>query len=250
MVDTHSHLNFEAFKNDFQSVILRAQENDVKKIIVVGSNLETSEKAVEIAKQNKTVFAAIGLHPIHVKDEAITPEFEKLAENKKVVAIGETGLDYYYDKGNADAQKEVFLTHIRLAKKLSKPIIIHSRDAGEDILSILTSQAGLPKGVFHCFSENLEFSKIILEMGFYLSFTGIITFTKNYEVYEVIKNAPIEKILIETDCPYLTPDPYRGKRNEPMYVLEVAKKIAEIKKIPLEEVSAQTSKNAEELFDI
>lgn len=249
-IDTHSHLNFKVFNADYKDAILRANSVGVEKIIVVGSNLKTSKKALEIANKNENIFVAIGLHPIHVENEDFGLEFEKLAKNKKVVAIGETGLDYFHIRDNKEKQKDVFIKHLKLAQNVNKPVILHNRDAGDDILSILTSQNTLPKGVMHCFSENLEFAKIIIDMGFLISFTGIITFTKNQDTLQVVKEIPLEKIMIETDCPYLTPNKYRGKRNEPAYVVEVAKKIAEIKKISLEKVEDITSKNAIELFKL
>lgn len=249
-IDTHSHLNFKAFKIDYAQAIERAFNCDVKKIIIPGSNLETSKKAVKIAKEYENVFAAVGLHPIHIDETFNEEDYLKLAKSKKVIAIGETGLDYYHDRTNAEFQKEVFGKHLKLASRLNLPVIIHCREAGDDILSILTGQNPLLRGVFHCFSENWSYAQIVLEMGFYLSFTGIITFTKNQETFEVIKNTPLEKILIETDSPYLTPESHRGERNEPAYVVEVAKKIAELKKIPVDVVAEQTSKNAIELFKI
>lgn len=198
-----------------------------------------------------------------MKDEDFsTTEFLRLAKHKKVVAIGETGLDYYYNKSNAAKQKEVFAKSIKIAQRVSKPIIMHSRDAAGDILPILLAESTLPCGVMHCFQEDWQFAQSIIGMGFYLSFTGLITFSKNQKTVEVIRQAPLDKILIETDCPYMTPEPYRGKparnatqsvaggRNEPAYVIEVARKIAEIKKISLDKIAAQTSKNAKELFKI
>lgn len=251
-IDTHAHLNFEAFKNDYRQVIDRAFRRDVRTIINVGSNLETSKKAVEMAnKYSRGIYAAIGLHPIHVKDEEFNEsEFTKLAGDEKVVAIGETGLDYYYDRSTKDLQKEVFEKHLKLAQIVNKPVVLHSRDAGEDVLSVLMTQNPEPKGVMHCFQGDWQYAKMILDMGMYISFTGLITFTKNVSTYEVIQEAPLDRILIETDCPYLTSEPHRGKRNEPAYVIEVAKKIAEIKKITLEEVAERTTKNAIELFKL
>lgn len=251
LIDTHAHLNFKDFNADYQAVIDRALSADCDAIINVGSNLLTSQKAVKIAQDNKNVFAAVGLHPIHVKDETFNEaEFLKLAKNKKVVAIGETGLDYYYDRSNAETQKEVFSRHIKLANAASKPIIIHARESYDDVLSILTSQHPLNGGVMHCFLGKADFAKIIIAMGFYLSFTGIITFTKNDETVKVIQETPLEKILVETDCPYLTPEPHRGQRNEPAYVVEVAKKIAAIKKISFEQVAEVTTQNAVKLFKL
>ena len=249
-IDTHAHLNFKDFQNDWLQAIERAKAANVRAILNVGSNFKTSKDAIEIAKKNTGVFAAVGLHPIHVKEEFEEDAFLKLAREKKTVAIGETGLDYYYDKSSAKKQEEIFTKHLQTAIKLAKPVILHSRDAGQDILTILMTQSPLPRGVMHCFQENWDFAKVILEMGLYISFTGLITFAKNYSTFEVIKEMPLDRILIETDCPYLTPEPYRGKRNEPAYVVEVAKKIAEIKKIPLEKVAEQTSKNAIELFKL
>lgn len=272
-IDTHAHLNFKDFAVDYSQAIERAFEAGVKGIINVGSNLETSKKAIEIAdKYNKGVYAAIGLHPIHIKDENFDEkEFEKLAQNKKVVAIGETGLDYYYDRSSTNLQKEVFEKSLQLASVVSKPIILHSRDAGDDILSILMAQRPEPLAVMHCFQGDWQMAQVLLDMGLYISFTGLITFTKNYATFEVIEKAPLERILIETDCPFMTPafvnsayvatsakgattagnpEPMRGKRNEPAYVIEVARKIAEIKKLPLEKVEEQTTKNAMELFGL
>lgn len=249
-IDTHCHLNFKAFANDYAAVIERALGAGVKKMIVAGSNLETSAQAVQIASEYQNVYAAVGLHPIHAGDEDFGDEFEKLAKNKKVVAIGETGIDYYHGRENAELQKEVFQKHLNLARVLSKPVILHCREAADDLLSILMAQSSVPKAVLHCFSEDCQFAKIILDMGFYLSFTGLITFTKNQETFEVIKNVPLERILIETDCPYMTPELYRGKRNEPAYVIEIAQKIAELRKIPIEDVERATTQNAMEFFKL
>ena len=209
-IDTHAHLNFEAFDNDYGRVIERAFDNDVRGVINVGSNLETSKRAIEIAeKYERGVYAAIGLHPIHTKDAFRHAEFNEekflaLARNKKVVAIGETGLDYYYDKSSKELQKEIFEKHLQIAQTVSKPVILHSRDAGEDVLTVLMSERPETKGVMHCFQGNWQYAKMILDMGLYISFTGLITFTKNMDTYEVVKEAPLDRILIETDCPYLT----------------------------------------------
>jgi len=266
-IDTHAHLNFRAFDHDFHEAIVRARKANVGAIINVGSNYKTSLKAIEIAKTNENVFAAVGLHPIHARPEGFIPsgvegsrgdkdevfseeKYLKLAKRKQVVAIGETGLDYYYDKSNALLQKEVFLRFLNLSQRVSKPVIIHCREAGEDLLPILMAEKDEIRGVLHCFQEDWSFARVVLDIGFYLSFTGLITFSKNRTTEEVIREAPLERILIETDSPYLTPEPHRGKRNEPAYVIEVAKKIAEIKKIPLEKIEAQTTQNAKELFKL
>lgn len=254
-IDTHAHLNFKAFNSDYAQAIERAFNRDVKKIIMPGADMETSLKAIEISKTNDNIYAAVGLHPIHLKDEKFDEEgFRKLANSpaggKTVVAIGETGLDYYYDRTNAEAQKELFKKHLHLANLVSKPVIIHCRDAYQDVLSILVAQSPLPKGVMHCYLSDWEYAKVLLDMGFLLGFTGIITFTKDYQLLDVVKKVPLDRILIETDSPWLTPEAHRGKRNEPAFVVEVAKKIAEIKKISLAEVEKLTTKTAENFFGI
>jgi len=251
LIDTHAHLNFEAFKNDFEMVIHRAQSYGVAGIINVGSNLETSRRALEIAQKFPGVFAAVGLHPIHVKDEQFDESaFLKLAQNPKVVAIGETGLDFYHDRSTSELQKEIFQKHINIASQVGKPLVIHSREANDGIVSLLIAQNLNLRGIFHCFPGDLPMARLILDLGFHLSFTGLITFSKNYANLQVVNEIPLEKIMVETDCPYLTPEPYRGQRNEPAYVAEVAKKIAEIKKISLGEVADQTTKNAINLFKL
>lgn len=264
LFDSHAHLNFPEFKNDLEAVIQRCQ-NEKTWINNVGSDYKTSATAIEIAekywdgpkgpRQGGTcgvkIFASIGLHPTNIKEEKFDfQKYLKLASNQKVVAIGETGLDYYRIL-NIKNQKEVFIQHIELAKKLKKPLIIHCRNAHNDLIEILYSKSHIlnsPTGVIHCFSGNIKQAQRYLEMGFYLGFTGIITYSQSYD--PVIKETPLEKILIETDCPYLAPIPFRHQRNEPIYVKYVAQKIAEIKNLDLETVAEQTFKNACELFRI
>lgn len=250
-IDTHAHLNFPVFNSDLGLVINRAQKVGIGAIINIGSDLKSSKKAIEIAEKFSNCYAAAGLHPIHLKEEQFNEaEFLRLAKHKKVVAIGETGLDYYHDKTFIRLQKEVFQRHIVIANLVNKPLIIHSRDADDDILPFLISQNLKLSGVFHCFPGDLKMANLVLDLGFYLSFTGLITFSKNYANLEVVKEVSLEKIMIETDCPYLTPEPYRGQRNEPAYVVEVAQKIAEIRKITLSEIEKQTSQNALDLFGL
>ncbi len=261
-IDTHAHLNFKSFASDYKEAIKRAFDADVRSIINVGSNLETSEKAIEIAREfdsansqspitNGNIYAAVGLHPIHVKDEEFNfNKYLDLAKDPKVVAIGETGIDLYHDKSTVDIQRDVFEKSLRIAAQVKKPVILHSRNGEEDLRAWLMGQKNLPKGVLHCFSGSQEFAEFMLESGFLISFTGIITFSKNPNIEKLIKNIPLEKMMIETDSPYLSPEPYRGKRNEPAYVVEVAKKIAKIKNISLEEVEKTTTLTAKKLFDI
>lgn len=262
LVDSHAHLNFRAFKNDYSQVIERCQENNVW-MVNVGSQYETSKKAVAIAeKYEKGVFAAIGLHPIHVGDEDFDyKKYLDLAKSSpKVVAIGETGLDYYHDKENPStsfkaSQKEVFLEHLKLSQELNKPIIIHCRNAHEDLIEMLHASRFKIRGVVHCFASNEQQAKKYLEIGFYLGLTGIITYSSDYD--KIIKEMPLEKILIETDCPYLLPSVAlakegltRAARNEPLYVKYVAEKIASVRGLSLEKIAEQTTGNALKLFGI
>ena len=283
-IDTHSHLNFKAFNDDYKDAIERAFNAGVKGIINVGSNLETSEKAIEIAQQNKKgVYAAIGLHPIHVADEKFDYNgYLKLAKDPKVVAIGETGLDYYHLSDNNNfqfstrlpsrqvsnfqsnsndtisnvkkKQKEVFEKSLEIAQKVNKPVIIHSREADNEVLKVLQTQKSRDlKAVLHCFGRDWATAKEFLNLGLMLSFTGNITYHFTPEREEMLKKVPLDRIMIETDCPFMVPQTQRDqdiKRNEPAYVIEVAKKIAEIKKLPLEEVEKQTTKNAIRFFNL
>jgi len=257
MIDTHCHVNFEAFNNDYQEVVKRALAKEMK-LVTVGSQFQTSRKAVEIAHEFDNVFAAVGLHPTHLTDEDFSyNEYLDLAKDGKVVAIGETGLDYYQlwaetpeeEEEIKEGQKELLAKHVKLAREVNKPMIIHCRDAYEDLLAFFEKEEKIP-GVVHCFLSSRQIARRFLDLGFYLGFTGIITFTDDEELLKVVREIPLEKMFIETDAPYLSPEPYRGKRCEPVYVEETAKKIAELKEISLEKVLEQTAKNAEEFFNI
>lgn len=250
LVDTHAHLNFKDYESDCDEVVKMAFKNGVW-IINAGANFETSKKAVELAeKYPQGVFAAVGLHPSEIANEEFSYEkYKELALSEKVVAIGEIGLDYFRLKNNdseiKEKQKEIFIRQIELAAELKKPVSIHCRYAHNDVLEILNFKL---KGVIHCFTGTGEQAKRYRELGFKLAFNGIITFSRDYD--EILKETPIEDILLETDCPYLAPVPYRGRRNEPSYVVETAKKLAEIKNLPFEEAAEKTFKNAAEVFKI
>ncbi len=256
-VDTHAHINFRDYKDDGAEVIKRALENDVW-LINVGADFATSKKAVEYSERYQIgVFAAVGLHPTSLKAEEFNEQkYRELAHKPKVLAIGEIGLDYYRIKnceaGIIERQKEIFKKQIDLTIELGLPIIIHCRNANNDVIDILNSIFKIPnsklRGVIHSFSGNYKQAREYRKMGFKIAFNGIITFARDYD--KVILDTPLKDILLETDCPYLTPVPYRGKRNEPLYVIEVAKKVAEIKGLSLEEVAEQTTKNAKEVFNI
>lgn len=256
LIDTHCHLNFENFKNDYNEVIKRAFAKNIW-MINVGSDIKNSENAIELAeKYNEGVYAAIGIHPADNKNDLINFDekfLQKLADNDKVVAIGEIGLDYFHIKNPSETakQKDIFKKQLKLAAEINKPVIIHCRDAYPDMLEILNeakNKYSKLKGVNHFFSGNLENAKKLFEMDFLVSFTGVITFTEDYD--EIIKKIPFDKIMVETDAPFVSPAPYRGKRNEPAYVEYVAEKIAEIRGVSFEEIAKITTANARKLFKI
>lgn len=268
LIDTHAHLNFQSFKKDADDVIRRAFDAQTE-MIIVGGEFQSSKRAVEFAeKYDKGVYAAVGLHPVHLQDNEFEEEgqkikmkaekfdraeYEKLAKSKKVVAIGEIGLDYrYLPQDNAHiARTEQQLTlveQLKLAHKLDLPVIIHCREAHEDILKVLKNIYKRYKGVMHCYSGDWDLAWKYFNLGFLISFTGVITF--NHQWDEIIRKCPLDKLMIETDCPFMTPVPYRGKRNEPLYVKYVAERIADIKGVKVESVAKATTENARRLFGI
>ncbi len=255
LIDTHAHINFKDYKADGDEVIKKSLENNVW-LINVGSEFRTSKRAVEYSqKYAQGVFAAVGLHPINLAEEFDEKKYRELVKQPKVVAIGEIGLDYYRIDENdlkiKEKQKQIFKKQIELAMELDLPVIIHCRNAHEDVLKIISSfqfPISKTRGVIHSFSGNYKQAREYRAMGFKIAFNGIITFARDYD--KVILDTSLEDILLETDCPYLTPVPYRGQRNEPIYVIEVAKKLAEIKGLSLEQVAEQTTKNAREVFKI
>lgn len=249
LIDTHCHLNSRAFNDDWRDVINRAFDNNTW-MINVGTDEEMSQKAIEIAEKYKEgVYATVGFHPESLSEKMNLDSFEKLAKNPKVVAIGEIGLDYYRanDENTKKLQKELLRKQIEIAKKVNKPVVFHVRDAGDDLLEEVKPL--LPfKAVVHCFSSSWKRAQKYLDMGLLISFTGIITYSDQLD--KAVKNIPLDKIMIETDAPYLAPIPHRGKRNEPAYVKHIAQKIADIKGISFEEVEGQTTKTAKEFFSI
>lgn len=253
LFDTHAHLNDEDFAAGLGETVARAMRAGVKWITNIGYDLPSSRRAVEIAGQFAGCFAAVGVHPHEAAtvNEDTYQVLQSLAQQPKVVAWGEIGLDYYRDLSPREKQRQVFREQLNLAGELKLPVVIHDRDAHNDILQIMREeQAGAIGGILHCFSGSWEMARACLKMGFYISLAGPVTFKNARRLQDLAKLVPLEYLLIETDCPYLTPEPYRGKRNEPAYVLEVAKKIAELRKIPLEEVAAQTTCNAKRVFRI
>ncbi|WP_405098212.1 TatD family hydrolase [Oceanobacillus sp. FSL H7-0719] len=253
LFDTHMHLNAWQFKEDREDAIQRAWDAGVKYMVVVGFDHETIPLAIEIAEQNEHIYAAVGWHPVDAIDmtEKELTWIEELSEHPKVVALGEMGLDYHWDKSPKDVQKEVFRKQIRLAKKLDMPIIIHNREATEDIIQILKEEdAQSVGGIMHCYNDSVQYVQACLDMNFYISLGGPVTFKNAPLPKEVAKEVPLDRLLIETDAPYLAPHPNRGKRNEPAYVRLVAEKIAELRETSLEEIAQQTTENALRLFRI
>ncbi|MCL4142422.1 UNVERIFIED_CONTAM: hypothetical protein GTU68_034598 [Idotea baltica] len=251
--DTHTHLDNEQFDNDRNEVIKRAQDASVNRILTVGAgnNLDSAVNAIELANSHDFIYASAGLHPHDADFDLNIKYLEELASNKKVVAIGETGLDFFRDWAPKDKQHKAFEAQIEIAKNLNKPIIIHSRDAGEECIKKLTDlKADTVGGVFHCYQENAEFAKRLLDLNFYVSFPGTITFKKAFELRETVKEIPLTQILLETDAPYMAPEPSRGKRCETGFTRLVAEKMAEIKEINLTEVAKITTENALKLFKI
>lgn len=265
--DAHTHVNFAAYNDDREEVIMRAKDAGVG-MNVVGTQLDTSKAAVALAEKYDNVYATIGLHPVHTTksyhdvkelgeggeeftsrgEQFDTSNYEQLGKSPRVIAIGECGLDYYRsDESTKEIQKNAFIQQIELANILKKPLMLHIRNAYEDALEIIKTYAKV-QGDVHFFAGDWEIAKKFLDIGFMLSFTGVVTFTHDYD--EVIKNAPLDMLLSETDAPYVTPVPYRGKRNEPLYVQEVVRAIARIRGEDFEKVAKQLMRNAERVFDI
>ncbi len=249
--DSHAHYNDEKFDIDRKEVLNNIYNSGVTKLINAGYSLESSKKAVEIANEYDFIYSIVGISPNDIdgfKTENLM-EIENLAKNKKVVAIGEIGLDYYWNKENKELQKEIFISQIKIANKLNLPIVIHTREAIYDTLDILKNKIEcVKKGVFHCCPLNVDLVREGLKLGFYISFAGPITFKNSKNANEIIKMVPLDKILIETDSPYLSPEPFRGKRNDSRNVKYIAQKIADVKGLPLEKIAETTYKNATDLF--
>lgn len=251
LVDSHAHLDGGQYNSDRDETIQRAHDNGISHILTIGCDMESSAASVALATKHPNIYAAVGVHP-HDATE-ITPEslqqLEELLARPKVVALGEIGLDFFRDRSPRDIQREAFRQQIRLAKKVGKPIIVHDRDAHDEVMQILDEEdAAEVGGVLHCFSGDVAMAKKCLEMGFYLSFPGTITYPKNEAARAVVRAVPIDKMLVETDCPYLSPQKFRGKRNEPAYVRYTAEKVAEIKGLTIEDVARVTCRNCFDLF--
>ena len=253
-IDTHCHLNDEKFSADLIEVVERAKIAGVNRIINFGDTLKSSAAVVELAEKFEGMFAGVGVHPEEISDfdKNSAEKIFELAKNKKVVAIGEIGLDYYWEKDSEKRllQQKIFVEQLELAQNLNLPVCIHEREAHGDALKILKSDAKNLRGVMHCYSGSLEMAKELWKMGWLIGVDGPLTFKNSAKLPEIVKAAPREVLLIETDSPYLAPVPNRGKRNEPAFVVDVAKKIAEIRNETLETVAQYTTQNAEKLYNI
>ena len=251
--DSHAHYNDEKFEEDREKLIEQIYKEGITNIMNVGYNLISSKKAIEIANKYDFMNATVGISPNDIDDIEIEDlnKIKELAQNEKVKAIGEIGLDYYWNKENKEKQKEIFIKQIEIANELDLPIIIHTREAVMDTLDILKNKISVnKKGIFHCCPLNIELIKEALKLDFYISFAGPVTFKNSKNAQEVVEKVPLEKLLIETDAPYLSPEPLRGKRNDSRNLKYIAARIAEIKGITLEEVAKQTSINAKRIFNI
>ncbi len=253
LIDSHCHLNLmksEDYAMDTAALVEEARIAGVEKLLCVGTNTQTSARAVAIAAEFDAVFATVGIHPSEQCDPEVDVEtLAQWASDPKVLAIGETGLDYHYNTSELDKMRERFRVHIRAARRVKKPIVVHTRNARDDTIRILKSEcAGEVVGVMHCFTETQAMAEAALALGFYISFSGIVTFKNAADLREVAANVPLERILLETDSPYLAPVPYRGKPNRPAYVIEVAKQIATLKGESIENVIRVTGENCERLF--
>ncbi len=254
LIDSHAHIHGNEFRDDIEQILQRAADAGVKKIITVGADLESSVAAVELAARYGNIFCAVGVHPhdaAGVSDETFTNIADMTKSNGKVVAIGEVGLDFYRDRSPRDIQESVFRRFIGMARELNLPLIIHDRDAHERVMTILREEkGGEVGGVLHCFSGDLAMARECIDMGFYISIPGTVTYANNHLLHAVVRGVKIEHLLVETDCPYLSPIPHRGKRNEPSFVSLTAAKVAELKGLSFTDVARITTLNCERLFRI
>ncbi len=252
LFDSHAHIDNKRFDSDRDEVLARARENGVTGIINAGACIPSSALSIELAEKYPEVYAAVGVHPHDAKDIK-DEDYEQLADwsqHPKVVAIGEIGLDYYYDYSPRDIQKEVFIRQIDIARQMRLPIIIHDRDAHGDVMEIVKKEAKGLTGVFHCFSGSMEMARECLALGFYIAVGGSVTFKNAAKLPAIAASVPLDRLLFETDCPYLTPQPYRGRRNEPAYVRIVAEYVAKLREMELSALAEATTANVKRLFQI
>ena len=252
LVDSHCHLDFPDLSNRLPEILRNMQDNDVGIAVCIGVNLEDFPKVLALVEAHRQLYATVGVHPEYVDaEEPGMEQLVKLADHPKVIAIGETGLDYYWQKDRPEWQRERFRTHIRAARQCGKPLVVHMRDAANDTLAILEEEgAGEVGGVMHCFTEDWQVAKAAIDLNFHISFSGIVTFKNALALKDVACKAPLDRILVETDSPYLAPVPYRGKTNEPAYVRYVAAEIARLRALSAQKVADASTKNFHRLFKI
>ena len=250
--DSHAHLGEDCFAQDFVNIVEKMRAADVTGMMEIGCDGPSSHHAVELAHQYDWIWAAVGSHPDDAEqvDEARIGEYRALCKDPRVKAIGEIGLDYYWDKENHDLQKEWFIRQLDLARKKEKPVIIHSREAAADTMEIMKEYASGLRGVIHCYSYSAEMAKEYVKMGYYIGIGGVVTFKNAKKLKQVVQEIPLESIVLETDCPYLAPVPYRGKRNSSLYLPYVAEEIAALKGAAAEDVVLQTEENARKLYGL
>ncbi len=251
--DTHAHYGDDRFEEDRESLLLSMKEHGIGNIVEVGAGIQSTKDAIELSEKYDFIYAAVGIHPEEAGDidESHMQWIKELAAKEKVVAIGEIGLDYHYDEPERDIQKKWFQRQLEISKEVDLPIIIHSRDAAKDTLDLIKEYNPCETGgVIHCFSYGIDMAKIYLNMGFYLGIGGVVTFKNSKKLKEVVEYMPLDRIVLETDCPYLTPEPNRGKRNSSIYLPYVVKSIAEIKNISEDEIIRVTEDNARKLYRI
>lgn len=249
LVDTHCHIYGKQYEEDIDLVLKKAEEN-LEFIVNIGYDIDSSKISVEMADKNSFVYATVGFHPTDIKgySEESEKELLDLAKNPKVLAIGEIGLDYHWMKDEKEKQKEIFRKQMDLARKIKKPVVIHTRDAMEDTINILNEYKDVG-GILHCYPGTYESAKLLMDR-YYFGINGVVTFKNNKTTKEAVSKIPLERLVIETDAPYLTPEPYRGKRNEPHYVQYVAEEIAKIKGLEVEEVIRITTENAKKAYGL
>ncbi len=252
LVDSHCHLDFPDFEDDMDDIVARAGEAGVSHMLSICTHVTKFDPVLAVAEQYDNIFCTVGIHPHDAaKEPEVTAEhLIRMAMNDKVIGFGETGLDFFYDKSPRDLQKSQFKVHIEAAREAGLPLVVHTRDADEDMAEILKEETGKGafSGLLHCFSSSRDLAETALDLGLYLSISGIVTFNKADELRKIVKEAPLDRLLVETDAPYLAPVPKRGKRNEPAFTRHTAEKIAEIKEISFEEVATATTDNFFNLF--
>ena len=251
MIDTHSHINFEDYKENFDGFIQELKGNDIQNVIIPGVEPSTFNEIISLCEKYDILFGAVGIHPSEAKtySQEVEKEIINRCQNKKIIAIGEIGLDYYWEQETKELQKEVFRKQLKIAQELQIPVLIHDREAHKDTFKIL-QEFNLKNVVFHCFSGNADFAQKCIDKGYYIAIGGVVTFKNAKDLKEVVKITPLNKLLLETDAPSLAPVPFRGKLNSPAYLKYIAEEIANLKEIDVEEVKKQTTLNAKRIFGI